>query len=477
MITAGGVGSGIDINGLVAQLVLAEAEPTVARFDRKEANYQAELSAFGLLKGALSEFRTTLSGLKSASAFQASAATSADADVFTATASPDAVPGQYSVEVVRLAESHKLVSKGLLSVDTEVGTGVLSISTGGNFFEVTIDDSNKTLAGVRDAINAAAGNTSVAATIVNVDDKDGNTVSKLVLAASGTGSSSEITVATLDDDLNHIDGNGLSQLAHDPKGSGAANLSEIRPAIDAQIKVDGQTVTRSSNTISDAIDGVTIELVSAAPGQAAALTIAVDQSKAVEAVNGFVESFNSLVGTLRDVASFNPETGVATALFGDSTVRTISSGLRRELAAEITSVTANFSTLAEIGITTDRNGRLSVDSAALDRALETNLDAVADLFAADDGYASRLDVVLEGLVSSSGIIDARTEGLNARIDDIATQRVALDRRLDALEQRLLSQFTAMDALVGQLRATSDFLTQQLGVLQSIASRGSGDNSS
>jgi flagellar hook-associated protein 2 len=261
-----------------------------------------------------------------------------------------------------------------------------------------------------------------------------------------------------------MDDAGLSQLQ-------SGHLIELDPAQDAQITIDGQTVTRPSNAISDAIDGVTIELLSVTPeGEGPIhLTLSPDHSGAGDAINKFVEGFNGLVDVLQQVARYDAETGQAGSLFGDSAIRNVEFQLRGLLGSRLSDA-SSLQSLADIGIKTDDSGKLSVDSAVLDRAIQDDVDAVAALFAGDEGLAVRLDKLIAGYANSGGIIEGRTTGLTDRIEDISDQRDALNRRLTSLEERLLAQFTAMDALVGQLQATGNYLTQQFTALANLTAQ-------
>ena len=465
-ITAPGVGSGLDINNLISQLVAAEGQPATLRLDSQEARFQAQISGLGSLKGSLSQFSTALQDLKSLDDFQGRLAKSADEDVFTATATSAATPGSFDVEVIQLAEAHKLASEGFADAATSVGSGSITLTTGTDSFSVTIDPAADTLADIRDAINDAADNTGVSATIVTVDKSGGGSESKLILSADQTGTDNELSVIVDDDDGEDLDTNGLSKLVYDPApGSGTTHMSGLQAAVDAQIKIDGQSVTRSSNSIDNAIEGVTIDLVKQMPGSEFTLTVSQDEAGATAAVNGFVNAYNALIVTINNLSTFNPETGERGLLLGDSTLLSVSLQLRRELSTSVVGAGSGFSTLADIGITTTADGTLEIDGAALSDALDTGFDAVGELFAADDGFAVRLDTVVDELIKFDGTIANRTDGLNARVDDINEQREALDRRLISLEERLLAKFTAMDALVGELQATSNFLTQQLTALQ------------
>jgi len=458
-ISSPGIGSGLDIGNLVSQLVAAEGQVKSANLNRKEAGFQAVLSGIGTLKSALSEFNDSLNNLKTASFFSTRATTSADTELFTASATSDAVAGTYDVEVIQLAQASKSRSAGFAAATSVVGTGTLTIGTGVNSFNVSITSGSDTLEGIRNAINNATGNTSVTATIINVDNGVGGTESRLVLSSSSAGAANALTVTVDDDDLNDSNASGLSQLA-------TVNLFEIDAAQDAIIEVDGQAVTRSSNTISDAIEGVTINLLSetATPGTTTELRIRLDTNTIKAEIEDFVEAYNSMITNFNKLTAFNPDSGQKGSLFGDTTMRGVLTQIRRELTSQVPGLSGAVTSLVDLGITTQSDDKLSIDAAKLDEAISDNLTAVTTLFSSSDGIANRLDSLIANYIDSDGVLNGRTDTLNNQIEDIADQREILQKRLAALERRLLNQFTALDTLVSQLNSTSTFLSQQLANL-------------
>lgn len=442
-ITAGGIGSGIDVNGLVQQLVAAEGLPATQRLDQKEANIQANLSAFGSLKSALSRFQDSVKALQSQDNFLKQTATTSNADLFSATASKNAVAGSYSVEVVRLAQAAK-VRTDSFQADENIGTGNLNISLGASSFNLAITDDNNTLAGIRDAINASADNPGVRASIINVDGG-----SRLILTSDELGAANDITVTATDD--NAGDGFDLARLN---------TLTTIDAAQDALIRVDGQDISRDSNSFSDVIDGVTFNLKKAEADTIETLTIAQDTNAVKSRVEGFVAAYNTLNNTINQLSSFNADTGAAGTLLGDSALRGVQTQLRQTLTDAVQGV--DISTLAELGVTTNQdNGNLQLDTERFNTALAGNFASVADLFASENGIAKRLDGVLDRYTGRDGVLELRSSGLRSQLDGIADDRERLDSRLEGLESRYRAQFTAMDQLVSQLQSISGFLDQQL----------------
>jgi flagellar hook-associated protein 2 len=451
-ITSTGIGSGLDVGGIVEQLVAAEGQPAQQRFARQEARAQSELSAYGTLKSALSEFRDQLDGMRELNSLLARKASSGNEELFAVVPDETAVPARYSVEVVQLAEAAKLTSGAFTGSDAAVGTGTLTIGVGALTFDVEITAENNTLAGIRDAINAAADNAGVSATIVNADAG-----SYLILSGTKTGASREVSVSQTGGD------GGLAALTYDA-AAGTGALTQSQAAQDAQVRIDGFDVFSETNTITGAIDGVSIDLLQAAPGETNDAVIEYDTAAVRSSVTDFVESYNELVDTVGSLTSFNPETRQGGPLLGDATLRGLEAQLRREFSTPAGNSQSPFGTLAEIGVSQQVDGKLAVDDTRLDEALGTNFQDVGRLFAGEDGFATRLFDRVDRVLADDGAIETRTEGLNNRIERIEEQREALGRRLEALETRLLRQFNALDSLVSQLNNTSSFLTQQLANL-------------
>lgn len=450
-IVSSGVGSGLDIAGLVRQLVQAEGGPKTLRLNAEEAKVQAKLSALGTLRSALASFRDTVSKLKDIAKFQGRAVSLSTPDFINASATVSAVPGSYAIEVQQLARAHKLQSAGVASASTVVGTGTLQITAGGQVFQVVIDENSNTLAGIAAAINDTAG-TKVVATVVS-----GTSEARLTIAAREMGAANAITITQSGGD------GGLAALVYPPSGSG---LTQVQAALDAQALIDGLAVTSSTNTLSGAITGLDVTLVAVnAVGETTELTVGYDRAAARATIDGLVKSYNAVVDAIKNVSSYNVETKEGGPLFGDAGVRNIVYQLRRELTANVTGLAGPFDMLNEIGVTADLSGKLSVDSAKLDAAFAADFDAVGELFAAEDvGVAVRLDTILAPYLDSGGTFDSRTAGLKSSIEDINDRREALNRRLAALQARYTKQFNALDSLLSQLQGTSNFLNQQLSQL-------------
>ncbi|QBQ54615.1 flagellar filament capping protein FliD [Nitrosococcus wardiae] len=673
MITSSGIGSGLDVESLVNQLVAAEGQPQRLRFNRREAQLQTTLSAVGTLKSELADFQNAVSGLNSLSAFLGTKARVDNTSLLTAVTTAEAATGTYRVEVQQLAQAQKLASKTFSDSHTTIGTGTLSFHFGTydedtNTFTansdkpaqvVTVDAAHSSLSGIRDAVNEA--NMGVSASIVN-----GGTGDHLVFTSKDMGVIHSLQITVDDgegaDPADNVDDDGLSQLAYDPAAPGVGsgkNLTETVAAQDARLLVDGLRITRSTNTVTEVVEGVTLNLKSAEPSSPTTLTVASDGQVISKSVKSFVDSYNGLVESLNSLSSYNPETRERGALLGDASLRGIENRIRRLMGYAVTGLSGPYRALADIGITTQREGTLALEESKLQSAIKTDPEAIARLFAvggkasdplvrfvegtettrageyevhisqlatqgkytgeatgsfpitidADNdeftlkvdgselgtisltheiynsglelaaalqsqingnpklseaggsvavefvsdhleitssrygsassvellsldpspavtttqtlgltvksgdagvdvagtiggqaavgsgrfltgsggaegvklevlgggvgdrgsvafsrGVAARLNAFLEQVSASDGFLDNRIDGLNDRIADLGEQREVLDRRLEALEQRYRTQFTMLDSLLGQLQATSDFLSQQITIL-------------
>ena len=385
-----GIGSGLDLNSLVTKLMDAEKVPLTA-LDKKEADYQAKLTAYGTLKSAFSSFQTSAKSLSSSTRFGTTKATAADTTQLSATTSSIAKPATYSIEIDKLAQAHKLASAQFTEPASAVGTGTLTIDfgtydSGGNTFtvnaartakSVVINGSNNSLAGIRDAINEAGAG--VTASILN----DGGGY-RLVVSGNDTGAANSVRVRVAGDgDANNTDAGGLSQLAYDPTATpgNGTNLEEKLAAQDAEFSIDGLPVKKSSNAIGDAIGGVTLRLLKADPGNPTTLTVARDPAEVKTAVEGFVAAYNELNTTIKGLGGFDIKKQTGGLLVGDATLRGVESQVRNLLSQRVDGASSGVASLSDIGVTFQRDGSLAINSGKLDDTLADASKNVAGLFA------------------------------------------------------------------------------------------------
>lgn len=459
-ISSPGLGSGLDINGIITKLMQVESQPLTA-LATKEAGYQAKLTAFGSLKGALSSLQSAAKTLATASTFTGRTASVSDTSVFTASADSTAIAGSYNIAVSKLAKAHIISSSDDHSAHT-FQSGTLTITVGsGTPVNISLTGP-KTLSEISAAINEA--DAGVTAAVVN----DGS-VNRLVLTSDTTGLSNTIDLS-----------------AADSGGSGSTTLSAlvtdienaplpVQAAQDAELTINGLAITRSSNTITDAITGVTLNLLKAdaTTPPTAKLTVAANTGAVTSAVGAFVKAYNDSIGGIKQLTAYDAASKKASVLTGDSTARSIQSQLSSLVSASVSGIAGGISRLSDIGITVQKDGTLATDSSKLSAALADPDKDVAALFSQTDsgneGIAVRFNTLLTSIVGNDGLIESRTDGISATIKDIQRRGEALQLRLGQIEKRYRAQFTALDTLVASMNQTSSYLTQQLANLPSASS--------
>lgn len=389
-----GVGSGLDINGLVSKLMAVEKQPLTA-LDKKEADYQAKLTAYGTLKGALSSFQTSMSTLASPTLFSTLKGSVADTTIASISTNSIAKAASYQLAVTKLAQSQKLSSGQISDPTASIGTGTLTLDfgtydSGGNTFTentaktaktITIDSTHSSLNGVRDAINAAGAG--VTASIVN----DG-TAYRLVISSNDSGAANSVRLL-VDEGTGgtNTDLSGLSQFAYDPEATGVApngkNMTQSTAAQNAEFTIDGIAMTKTSNTVSDAISGVTLNLLKKTDtGVTTTVTVARDPTNVTTAVEGMVKAYNDLASSIDSLGGYDASTKKGGTLLGDSTLLSIERTMRQAMTKQLSGTSnAGVSSLSDIGIAFQRDGTLKLDSSKLSTVLADSTKNVGMLFA------------------------------------------------------------------------------------------------
>lgn len=414
-ISSAGLGSGLDVNSIVTGLMNVERRP-LTMVNAQKTTHESKLSAYGTLKSALSTFQSSLSALSTASKFNAQTVTSGNSAAVTGAANGNATTGDYAVAVSQLAKSQKLALGGFTNTTDVVGTGTLTISFGTFTPEVisppapssfspntaksdlviTIDSTNNTLAGVRDAINAK--NASVSATIIN--DGSGN---RLVITSKDTGEVNSLKITVADDDGNNLDTSGLSRLAYDPTATAGdgKNLTQVQEAKNALLEIDGIPIVKASNTITDAIDGVTLNLLATTAGSVN-LGVASNQDAVKTSITAFVDAFNKLDTSLRNLTKYDESGKASGALLGDATARAVVNQIRSVMTKTIANGNT-INSLTQIGVTFQSDGKLALDSTKLSAVMASDFSSISSLFAAS-GKAT------DPLISFAGSTSKTKEG-------------------------------------------------------------------
>jgi len=460
-ITISGLGTGLDIGGMVTAIADAEKAPKQAQIDRLTTKTETSLSAVGTLTSAVETFEASLTALESSSSsFEGLGVQSSADGVASATAGAGAVPGSYEVEVISLASSSKVASASLeggASTTFDSG-GTLTIDVGDNAsYEVQVAP-GASLTEIRDAINSQLSATAgISANIIT--DASG---ARLVLSSEVTGEGTDLYVKGTGDlaALNiNVDEDGNHDLTQQ-SGTGAGSITL---ASNASYKIDGLELSSSTNTVT-ALSGLSIKLT--AEGTTT-LTVAPNTEGLKTSIEAFVSAYNNLItvtNALTRVTTSEDETSTdAGALVGDALVRSLLGSIRNELVQPSTG-SGELSVLAQLGVTTNKDGTLSIDDAKLSSALETHYDEVQAFFVGDDGLIPRLKSVTEPYTAPGGLLAGRTESLQKTMTQLSEQQQALDRRIDSLTTSLYTKYNNMDILVAQLQATSESILATLNAL-------------
>lgn len=453
-ITSLGVGSGLDLNGLLSQLTAAEQQKLTPITNQKTAN-NAKISAYGTLQSSLSSLQDAIQKLSDRTTYQALTSSLSGTGITSAVTS-SAVPGSYQITVNSLAQANSLATAGVTDKTTALGTGDLTLSVGGKSTTITIDSTNNTLEGIRDAINAQ--NTGLTASIVNTGNASNPYVLSLTSNTTGTGSAIGVSLA-----------NGTGTVAN-LFATGA--LTETAQAKDASLTVNGIAITSQSNTVDGALQGVTLNLSLASVGQTQTLTVARDTASMKQAITNFVNAYNSLDSTTDSLTSYDSSTQKAGQLLGDSTLNSIKNSLRNTMSANVSGGT--FSHLSDLGISLQLDGTLKIDATKLDSAVSGDPTALSDFFAgtaSGTGFASKMSSTLDNALGDSGSLTSAISGLQSANDRLDARSTQMQDSINATIDRYRTQFTRLDSLISQMNSTSTYLTQQFNALSSLTSKG------
>lgn len=476
-ITSLGSGSGLELESLVTKLMAAESV-SLTTLQTKQASYETKISAMGSLRSVLSSLQTAASNMvpstlqSTSDKFGTYTATLANTSVATATATSGAVAGSYSLEVSQLAQGQRLTSSAVSSsssITTNGGTLTLSLgsmnSTTGLYeadsartYSISLS-AGATLSDLRDAINDS--DAGVTASIIN-----GTSGAQLVLTGpEGANSIMRLSSSTTVDTDTSVETDDISGFNYDPDVSTSQDMTQSVEAIDAAFTLNGIAATSHSNTVSDVLDGVTLELTGTNVGSATTLKITEDFStKLTESLQAFVTAYNSAYSTMSSLGAYDTETEVAGALQGNSTLRLAMTQIRQNIFG-ITSGNSSsaYQTLSNIGVSISSSGTLSIDTTKLNAAIKADSSTVTDLIT---NVGNTFDETIDNLIDTDGSVTIATNGLNTTVKDLEDQQTRMQDRLDAIEARYRAQFSALDTLVASLTSTGDYLTSFISSLSS-----------
>jgi flagellar hook-associated protein 2 len=437
MISAPGVGSGMDVDGIVRQLMSVEKIP-MQKLEKKEEALGVKLSALGKLSSALSDLKSSTAGLQDKVKLGHFVAESSNKDQLTATATSIDMAENHTVRISQLATNHRLTSSPYESPDAVIQTGTYTYSYGvagengieQKEFKIDIGATNSTLAELKDAINRSKDNSGISASIVNATDG-----THLVLTAKESGAKNAITAS-----------------------GGNTTFTEITAAQDAEIFVDGMRATPTSNTVTDVIPGITLELKSTGPDT---LTVGAkpDKEAMLETMKGFTEAYNTLKDLMKELNEGD--------LKGEGITRGIESNLRTKFFSSTTNAEGEIHSSVDFGLTFDKYGALSLNESKFTDVVDSDLLSMIDFFSAEEGFSKQLNNTLDMYTKSDGLLNSRKKGFDSRVDSLGNQKERLEFRLEMVEDRYRKEFTTLDSMMAQLNVTSQQMNQQLATLPGI----------
>lgn len=459
----GGLATGLETSNIIEQLMKLERQP-ITRLETDKTWLNNRLTAFTELDTRLKKFSDSIKNLNYRDTLLKRSVKQTSEEYLSATVSREALPGtSYQVEVVSLAQVQKSVAESGVSSKTSssFGTGSLNLSVDGTSHSIDITSVNNSLEGIMAAINEA--DLGVRAAIIN----DGTSAPyRLILTGEDVGKEFSLNTSGLTGGTNF-----LGQFNVDD-GLGNTTNAPVQEATQAHIRVDGVNIYSKSNTVAEAIPGVTLDLLQEKLGTTTSLSIAVDKDNITSTIKAFATGYNEVISFITSQSVIDGKGGGV--LGGDSGINAI----KRHLQSMLTQQNENsgiFSSLSQLGFETQKDGTLEVNEKTLSAAINTNLDDVVSLLAGEegvDGIATKYKNYLYEMTNSgTGMLQGRKESINNNIERIDNQVTKMEARLEQRQKTWEAQFSAMETLVSGLNSQASYLTQQMNILNKMVSGG------
>lgn len=467
-ISSPGIGSGIDVQTIVSQLVAVE-KASISTLQTQATSFKTKLSAYGTIKSQFATLGDAASKLSKASGWNAVTATSSNPSAISVSASSGAAVTSFSMEVQQLAKAQSTSSSAVAS-GTNMGTGTMTIELGswsGNSFaagsgtpvSVTIDAGNDSLSAIASKINDA--DAGVTATVLK--DASGE---RLLLRSKDTGEANGFRISVADDDGNNSDASGLSRLAFD--AGNTSGMVQNQAGQNALATVNGLSISSASNKLTDTLPDMTINLLQVTT-DAVELDVSADTDTIQANVQSFIDAYNTLATNLKSATKYDESTQKAGVLQGDATAVRLQSALRSMMGSATAS--SPFSRLSEVGIEIQTGGTLSLNSSKFTEALD-NLPGLQSLFSVDtgddatQGFGLKVSKFTDAMTEYEGLLSNKTDAIQSKIDRNTEDQDRITERAARVEIRLLAQYQAMDTKVSSLSTLNSFLSQQIALWNS-----------
>jgi flagellar hook-associated protein 2 len=438
-----GLGQGINVTSFV-QAAEAGAQANITGVQTEQTSVTAQSSALAAITSDLNALQTAANALQDPLGVLASeTATSSNSNDLTADATSSAVAGTHTIAVTSLATTSSYYSDAVATSSTPLATGdTISISVGGSTVpvaSVTVNSTNNTL----DELAAAINNSTSAVQASVITDANG---ARLAVVSATSGAPGNLTIS------------GTLHLA---SNNTATNLHQASPGLNASLTVDGVPISSATNTVSGVISGVTLNLGSPTGGTPVSLTVGPDAASITTAINSFVSAYNTAIADINSQFQVSPNGTGAQPLESDGSLADAQAQL---LSAASYSATGSGGpvSLATLGITTNDDGTLSVDSGALASALSSNFSGVQSFFqAASTGFAANIGTTLNNLVGGSGELTLDAQGYTSQTTDLAQQLSDLQAALAVQTTSLTATYAQVNDTLEELPLLQSQLSQQL----------------
>ncbi len=500
----GSVSSGMDINSMVNKIVDSERVPKQARIDNARAQIGVDISAYGRLRESLDTMKNLMTSFRQEKAFATRSVESSNSDVVSATATTDAIAGRYAIDVLQLAQSHKVASEALPD-DTRFGAGKLQLSLGEQTFSVDISNRARLMDVVR-GINASDNNPGIRASVIN--DSDGQ---RLIVASDRSGADNQISITVkseVDNPLKTFEyqssearqktlqeakeaadkalvapAAGQEVAAFDPERQikidetqaalrdaqqsvkNYSGMTEVQAGQDAVVMLDGVArLSSENNVIENAVDGIDIMVkgVTDPSEKVTEIGVEYDRQSVKNHIEQFVNAYNQFYQLSKELAAVDPQTGAAGPLAGDSVVRSAQTRLGAIFSAPIEQAPEELQTLSEFGVTATRYGVLEINYSMLDRQLNNNFTELGDFFGGNNGFAKKVEDAIQSLTGVTGAIRSRENSLREENYRLNSDQDALDRRMTNLEERTKNRFMAMQDATAKMQGQLSGMMNALG---------------
>ena len=438
-----GVISNIDYQSLITQLVGIRRQ-SITQLQTDKKGLEITNNAYSNLSSKIKDLLSAADTLRTSSAFGSFKTTVSDSNAISATAGTGASYGSHSIVVSTLANSHKMAADGVAADTSTIaaGAGSFSFQVGAGAVQTVAVDATTTLTSLKDSINAL--NAGVSASVVN--DGSGPNPYRLILTGTSTGTSSSINITQNDTSL--------------------AFSTTLQAAQDATFTVDGMAFTRQTNSASDIITGVTVDLMAADPAKTVTVTVSRDTDSITESVKKLVDAYNGVASYVRMNNRYDSDTKKAYPFFGDSVARSIADDLRRVFSSSVSGLPDTMNRLLHAGVSTDREGVMSLDTAKLKAALNSDFDGVVSLFTKGTATTGLAELIHQNASSIDDFVDGRIKGRQdglkknmTRIDQDIRQK---ETQLVTYEEQLRSQFTMLEGMLATLKGQGNALNNYFG---------------